>query len=105
MVYTIYRRFIVNINLKGDIRPISYIETNAAEMFDYINDRKNPVIFTQHGEARGVLIDIESYQNMLNALSLMKLIQISEKSIHEGKIYDNDMVFSELRERIDKKNG
>jgi prevent-host-death family protein len=69
-------------------------------MFDYINDRKNPVIVTQHGKARGVLIDIESYQDMLNALSLMKLMQISEKSIQEGKIYDNAMVFSELRERI-----
>ena len=95
----------MNINLKEDIKPISYIETNAAEMIDYINDRKNPVIVTQHGEARGVLIDIESYQDMLNALSLMKLIQISEKSIQEGNVYDNDMVFSELRERIAQKNG
>jgi PHD/YefM family antitoxin component YafN of YafNO toxin-antitoxin module len=95
----------VNINLKEDIRPISYIETNASEMIDYINDRKNPIIVTQYGEARGVLIDIESYQNMLNALSLMKLIQISEKSIQEGKVYENDIVFSELRERIGKGNG
>ena len=94
----------MNINLKEDIKPISYIETNAAEMIDYINDRKNPVIVTQHGEARGVLIDIESYQDMLNALSLMKLIQISEKSIQEGNVYDNDRVFSELRERIANKN-
>jgi prevent-host-death family protein len=69
----------MNINLKEDIKPISYIETNAAEMFDYINDRKNPVIVTQHGEARGVLIDIESYQGMINALSLMKLILILTK--------------------------
>ena len=95
----------MNINLKEDIRPISYIENNAAEMIDYINDRRNPIIVTQYGEARGVLIDIESYQDMISALSLMKLLQISEKSIQEGRVYDNDTVFSEIRERIRKKNG
>ncbi|MBC3901206.1 type II toxin-antitoxin system prevent-host-death family antitoxin [Acetobacterium malicum] len=61
-------------NLKEDIRPISYIKTHAADMLKYINDNKNPIIVTQNGEARGVLLDVESYQNMINALSLMKLI-------------------------------
>jgi len=95
----------MNVNLKEDVRPISYIKTNAAEMIDYINDHKNPIIVTQHGEARGVLLDVESYQNMVNALSLMKLLQFSEKSIREGKVYDNDQVFSELRKKVGQKNG
>jgi prevent-host-death family protein len=90
----------MNFNLKEDIKPISYIKTNAADMMDYINDHKNPIIVTQHGEARGVLLDVESYQNMVNALSLMKLIQISEKAIQDGKVYDNEEVFSELRAKI-----
>jgi PHD/YefM family antitoxin component YafN of YafNO toxin-antitoxin module len=93
----------MTVNLKEDIKPISYMETNAAEMMDYINDRKSPIIVTQYGKARGVLIDPESYQDMINALSLMKLMQISEKSIQEGEIYDNDTVFSALRERLENK--
>ena len=95
----------VNFNLKEEVKPISYIKTNAAEMIDYINNHKNPIIITQHGEARGVFLDIESYQNMVNALSLMKLLQFSEKSIREGKIYDNDQVFNEIRKKIGQKNG
>ena len=95
----------MNVNLSEDVKPISYIKTNAAEMMDYINDYKNPIIITQHGEAKGVFLDIESYQDMIKALSLMKLLQLSEKSIREGKLYDNDQVFSELREKIGKKNG
>ena len=89
----------MNVNLKEDVKPISYIKTNAAEMMDYINNNKNPVIVTQHGEARGVFLDIESYQDMINALSLMKLLQFSEKAILEGKVYDNEEVFSELRKK------
>jgi PHD/YefM family antitoxin component YafN of YafNO toxin-antitoxin module len=92
----------INVNLKEDIRPISYIKTNAADMIDYINANKNPIIITQHGEAKGVFLDIESYQDMINALSIMKLLQFSEKSIQEGKVYDNDLVFSELRKKIGK---
>jgi len=95
----------MNVNLREDVKPISYIKTNAAEMIDYINNHKNPIIVTQHGEARGVFLDIESYQNMINALSLVKLLQFSEKAIREGKIYDNEQVFSELREKVGKKNG
>jgi len=74
-------------------------------MIEYINNHKNPIIVTQHGEAKGVLLDVESYQDMVNALSLMKLLQFSEKSIREGKVYDNDQVFSELRKKINQKNG
>lgn len=92
----------MNINLKEDIRPISYIKTHAADMLNYINDNKNPIIVTQNGEARGVLLDVESYQNMINALSLMKLIQISENSISEGKLHKNKDVFSELRKNIEE---
>jgi prevent-host-death family protein len=95
----------MNVNLKEDIKPISYIKTNAAEMIDYINDRKNPIIITQHGEAKGVFLDVESYQNMINALSLMKLLQFPEKSIREGKLYDNDQVFSELRRKVSQQNA
>ncbi|MCL2880325.1 MAG: type II toxin-antitoxin system Phd/YefM family antitoxin [Treponema sp.] len=95
----------MNVNLKQDVKPISYIKTNAAKMMDYINDHKNPIIITQHGEAKGVFLDIESYQDMVNALSLMKLLQFSEKAIREGKVYDNEQVFSELRKKIGKKNG
>ena len=89
----------MNVNLKEAVKPISYIKTNAAEMIDYINDYKNPIIITQHGEARGVFLDIESYQDMINALALMKLLQFSEKAIREGNVYDNEEVFSELRKK------
>ena len=95
----------MNVNLKEDVKPISYIKTNAAEMIDYINSNKNPIIITQHGEAKGVFLDIESYQSMINALSLMKLLQFSEQAITEGKVYDNDQVFKELREKLEKQNG
>ena len=95
----------MNVNLKEDVKPISYIKTNAAKMIDYIQNNKNPIIITQHGEAKGVFLDIESYQDMINALSLIKILQFSEKAIRDGDVYEHEQVISELRKKIGRKHG
>ncbi len=90
-------------NLKEDIRPISYIKTNAAQMLKRVNETRNPIVITQNGEARAVLLDTESYQEMLSAISILKLLSQSEKEIEEGKILKNDEVFRELRKGVDNR--
>jgi len=88
------------VNLKEDIRPISYIKTNAADMMKYVNEVRNPIVITQNGEAKAVLVDIESYQDMRNAFSLLKIVQLSEKEIEEGNFKTADAVFSEIESRL-----
>jgi len=88
-------------NLKEDIKPISYIKTNAAEMLKRVNETRNPIVITQNGEARAVLLDTESYQEMLSAISILKLLSQSEKEIEDGKIEKDDEVFRDLRNSID----
>jgi len=99
----------MNINLKEDIKPISYIKTNAAAMLDYINERKSPIIITQQGVARGILLDMGSYQEMIDAFALLKLVQIAEAEIEKGETYKHEDVMAEMREqikqRIKTKNG
>lgn len=89
----------MSVNLKEDIKPISYIKTNAADMMKYVNDNKNSIVITQHGEAKAVLIDIESYQTMKNAFTLLNMIQLSEKDIRSGNIKESEQVFKELKEK------
>ena len=88
------------VNLKEDIKPISYIKTNAADMMKYINDVKNPLIITQNGEARAVLVDIESYQNIKDAFNLLKLLQMSEKEIEKGHYRKVDEVFGDIEAEL-----
>ena len=88
------------INLKNDIKPISYIKTNAAEMMKYVNERKNPIVITQNGEARAVLVDIETYQETQDAFALMSLIKIAENDVQNGNIESAKKVFSELKREI-----
>jgi len=75
----------MSLNLKEDIRPISYVKANAADMMNYVNESKNRVVITQNGEARAVLVDIESYQNMQDAFSLLSIFKIAEDEHAAGK--------------------
>ena len=84
-------------NVQECIKPISYIKTNAADMMNFVNDRKEPLIITQNGESRAVLIDIESYQEMKNAFTLLKIMQLSEKDVKAGKTKRASEVYANLR--------
>jgi prevent-host-death family protein len=90
----------MSVNLKADIKPISYIKTNAADMMKYVTENRNPIIITQNGEAKAVLMDVDSYQDMQNAFSLMGIIKEAEKEIEHKNYKESDVVFDELRKRV-----
>ncbi|AIN94306.1 type II toxin-antitoxin system Phd/YefM family antitoxin [Treponema putidum] len=91
-------------NVQECIKPISYIKTNAADMMHFVNDRKEPLIITQNGEPRAVLIDVESYQEMKNAFNFLKIIQLSEKDVKSGKTKSASEVFANLRRQYNLGN-
>jgi prevent-host-death family protein len=63
------------INLKNNIKPISYIKTNVAEMMKYVNERRNPIVITQNGEARAVLVQgIGVYFQSLKNYRVLRII-------------------------------
>jgi len=89
----------MGIDLKDNIKPISYIKTNAADMMHYVSEHQEPLIITQNGESKAVLLDIDSYQNMKNAFSLLKMIQLSEKDVIDGRVRPASEVFKKLRRK------
>ena len=86
-------------NVQECIKPISYIKTNAADMMNFVNDKKETLIITQNGESRAVLIDVESYQQMKDAFNLLKLIQLSDTDVRAGRAKPAKEVFSNLRRK------
>ncbi len=89
-------------NLREDIKPISYIKTNAADMLKRVNDTHNPIVITQNGEAKAVLMDTESYQEMRNSLGILKLLAEGERDIEKGDIYSQEDVFKEIESKLNK---
>ncbi|MDY7033747.1 MAG: type II toxin-antitoxin system Phd/YefM family antitoxin [Thermodesulfobacteriota bacterium] len=83
-------------NISKDIRPVTYLKTKAADLLKQINETHRPVIITQNGEPKAVLQDLESYENMRNAIGILKLISQGEEDIRTGKCKSNDEVFENM---------
>jgi prevent-host-death family protein len=78
------------VNLAQDLKPISYVKAHTSEIVKYVGDSKTPVVITQNGEARAVIIDIESYQKTLNAINLAKLLSFGEKDIRSRNLVSHE---------------
>ena len=90
-------------SFETDIRPISYLKSKAADLLRQVNDTHRPVGITQNGEPRAVLQDPASYQNMRNAIGLLKLIGQGEEAVRAGRVKSQEDVFADLEKRLAEK--
>jgi prevent-host-death family protein len=81
------------------IKPISYVKAHAAELLDRITEEREPIIITQNGEARAVLIDVRSYEETQETMALLQILAIGEREIADGKTYPIADVVNEIRNR------
>lgn len=90
-------------NISKDIKPITYLKSKAADLLKQINETHRPVVITQNGEPKAVLQDPESYENMRNAIGILKLISQGEEDIKNGKFKAQEDVFAEIEGNLKKR--
>ena len=78
------------------IKPISYLKSHAAEIVREFDNNNKPLIITQNGEAKMVVMDIRSYQQQQETMALLKILAMGNKQIEEGKFQDVDSFFSDM---------
>ncbi len=86
----------------NDIKPVTYLKSRAADVLKYINETHRPMIITQNGEAKAVIQDPKSYQDMRNALAIMKLLSFAEEDIKNGDLHCEEDVFNAVEELLNK---
>ncbi len=87
-------------NITEDIRPVTYLKNQAADVLKQVNETRRPMIITQNGEPKAVLQDPVSYENMRNAIGLLKLISQGEDDVKQGKVKSQEDVFADLEKRV-----
>ena len=90
-------------NITSDIKSITYLKSKAADLLNQINKTHRPVIITQNGEPRAVLQDPESYENMRNAIGMLKLVSQGESDIKDGKVRSQEDVFKDIENTLKEK--
>ncbi len=85
--------------LSSKIKPISYLKAHAAEIVRTLGEQGGPLIITQNGEAKVVMQDIESYEQMQETMALLKILALGTRQVEEGKVQSSADVIKGLRER------
>jgi len=81
------------------IKPISYLKANAAEVLLELNEQRRPLVITQNGEAKAVLQDVASYEETQETLALLKMLALGNQQIAQGKVKPLAEVMKRLRAR------
>ena len=81
------------------VKPISYLKANAAEVLTQLADERQPLVITQNGEAKAVLQDVASYEQTQETLALLKILALGNQDVANGKIKPVKDVISRLRRK------
>lgn len=84
--------------LTGRVVPISQLKARAAELLRDLQERQEPLVITQNGEARAVMIDITSFDQLQETLALLKILAIGRRQVEEGNLQPAFDALDGLRE-------
>ena len=81
----------------SQVKSISHLKANAAEVLLELAERREPVVITQNGEAKAVLQDVASYEETQETLALLKILAIGNREIEGGRVKPVAEVVRRLR--------
>ncbi len=81
------------------IKPISYLKANAAEVLQELKQQRRPLVITQNGEAKAVIQDVASYEETQETLALLKILALGNQQVAQGKVKPVAEVVKRLRTR------
>ena len=79
------------------VKPISYLKANAAEVLTNLAEQREPLVITQNGEAKAVLQDVASYEKTQETLALLKILALGNEEIAAGKLKSARAVVADLK--------
>ena len=82
------------------IKPISYLKANAAEVLLELGEQRRPLVITQNGEAKAVLQDIASYEETQETMALLKILALGNQQVEAHNVKPASEVVRRLRARI-----
>ena len=91
--------------LSSGVKPISYFKAHASEVIKDVVDNKTTMVITQNGEAKVILQDVRSYEEMQESLAMLKIFALSTKSINEGNYKSAEKAFADLDQKISDRSN
>ena len=83
--------------LDDRVRSVSYLKAHAAEVLRDLARHQEPFVITQNGEAKAVLLDVASYDQLQETLALVKMLSLAERQVEEGMVQTAEEAIAAFR--------
>ena len=87
------------------VKPISFFKAHASKVIRDVVDNNKTMIITQNGEAKVILQDIRSYEQLQESLALLKILALSNKNSSEKKLEPAAKAFKKIKLMIGIQHG
>ena len=81
----------------SQVKPISYLKANAAEVLSHLAEQREPLVITQNGEVKAVLQDVASFEETQETLAMLKILALGNQEVAAGKVKPAADVVARLR--------
>ena len=85
--------------LADAVKPVSYVKAHMAEILRKMGEDGQPVVITQNGEAKAVLLDAREYDRLQQSLAMARILARSSENLRQGLVRPAEEVFADLAKR------
>ena len=89
--------------LSRAVKSISYLKQHTAEAVSGVRESTGPLVITQNGEAKAVLVDIVEYEQTHESFALLKMLAQSKQSYQQGEHKSAKKALAHVRKQIKEK--
>ncbi|HEV8131903.1 MAG TPA: type II toxin-antitoxin system Phd/YefM family antitoxin [Acidobacteriota bacterium] len=80
-------------DLKKDVKPITYLKNRTADVVREVTEGGRTMMITQNGEAKVVVMDVETYDRWRSAMALLKILAHAETDVDSGRTVKQEQAF------------
>jgi prevent-host-death family protein len=87
---------------KQAVKPITYLKNHTADLVRDVSEEGKAVVITQNGEAKVVVMDVETYDRWRDAMALLKLVAQGEADVTAGRTVSHEEALKRAKAAIDQ---
>ena len=84
-----------------DIQPLSTFRSNAASFVDQVRSTGRPLVLTQHGRSAAVLMDVATYEDLVEELELLRDVREAQAEFKKTSGVSHSAAQKRLRARAE----
>ncbi|RPH57198.1 type II toxin-antitoxin system prevent-host-death family antitoxin, partial [bacterium] len=84
-----------------NIQPASELATRATDLLREVRETRSPVVLTQEGRRVVVLVDLETYEDLLEEIELLQDVHLGLADAEAGRVVPHEEARARLLARYE----